>query len=525
MLKTCGKCGVVKYCSEMCQRRHYRSHKKICDAIFLLSNKQRKEVLKRGQYQANLTPKEQKTLIGLIEKQNFVKLYMNDKPVDTLWDTGANINIISKEYVYDLFPNVVIKNLHDILSDTDKLLVRWGNQEILPYEGYVELEASLDNDTPANEILVPFLITPERSHYPILGTNAIEHISKNYQSNDLASECLPGKSKNVIESLVNFIHAEKPQELSNVKTPKHHVTIPAGEQVSVKCNMDRVVFEEKIPVAFEPEAFENNDLIPIPSICLSRRGIQNYITVPVLNRSNHDIILQPNTSIGLMNQVQSITPIEQVHITEKEKERLVANNQHKMAARHHIRDKSINKEKKNSNEKHVDKILEVIDLSHLSTEQHQKALDLITEMSDVVCHDSEDIGDVQNCQMKIRLKDEITVQKSYYPMHKPLYQKVKHYVEDLLNKGWITKSSKYSSPVVAVRKKHGSLRLCWDYRALNNKTISDRHSLPRVEDAIDSLNGKKWFSLLEQQKAYHQIYLDPESCQLTVFITPWGLYE
>ena len=180
MLKTCGKCGVVKYCCEMCQRRHYRSHKKICDAIYLLSNKQRKEVLKRGQYQANLTPKEQKTLIGLIEKQNFVKLYMNDKPVDTLWDTGANINIISKEYVYDLFPNVVIKNLHDILSDTDKLLVRWGNQEILPYEGYVELEASLDNDTPANEILVPFLITPERLHYPILGTNAIEHISQNY---------------------------------------------------------------------------------------------------------------------------------------------------------------------------------------------------------------------------------------------------------------------------------------------------------------------------------------------------------
>ena len=255
----------------MCQRRHYRSHQKICDAIFHLSNQQKKEVVKRGQYQANLTPKEQKTLIGLIGKQNVVKLYMNDKPVDILWDTGANISIISKEYVNDLFPNAVIKNLHDILSDADKLQVRWGNQEILPYEGYVELEVSLDNDTPANEILVPFLITPERLHYPILGTNAIEHISQNYQSNELAdvlNECLPDKPKNVIESLVNFIHAEKPQELSNVKTPKHHVTIPAGEQVSVKHNMDRVVFEEKIPVAFEPDPFENEDLIPIPSICL-----------------------------------------------------------------------------------------------------------------------------------------------------------------------------------------------------------------------------------------------------------------
>ena len=67
--------------------------------------------------------------------------------------------------------------------------------------------------------------------------------------------------------------------------------------------------------------------------------------------------------------------------------------------------------------------------------------------------------------------------------------------------------------------------MCCNYRALNNKIISDGHPLPRVQDAIDSLNGKKWFSLLHQQKAYHQIYRDPESCPLTAFITPWGLYE
>ena len=98
--------------------------------------------------------------------------------------------------------------------------------------------------------------------------------------------------------------------------------------------------------------------------------------------------------------------------------------------------------------------------------------------------------------MKIRLKGETPLQKSYYSMPKPLHQEVKHYVEDLLNKEWMAKSSSnYSSPVVAVRKKDDSPRLCWDYRALNNKTISDRHSLPRVQDAIDSLNGKKWFSL------------------------------
>ena len=59
ILKSCGKWGVVKCCSNLCQQRHYKSHQKTCDAIFHLSNKM-------GQYQANLTPKEQKTLIGLL---------------------------------------------------------------------------------------------------------------------------------------------------------------------------------------------------------------------------------------------------------------------------------------------------------------------------------------------------------------------------------------------------------------------------------------------------------------------------
>ena len=151
-----------------------------------------------------------------------------------------------------------------------------------------------------------------------------------------------------------------------------------------------------------------------------------------------------------------------------------------MVAQHHIRDESINKEKKkNSNKKHVGKILEEIDLSHLLTEQHQKALDLIT---DTFCLNSDDIGDVQNCKMKIRLKDETPVQKSYHSMPKPLHQEVKHYVEDLLNKVWLAKSSSSdsSSPVVAVRKKDGSRSLCHSYRALNNKILSDGHSLQRV---------------------------------------------
>ncbi|KAI5613075.1 hypothetical protein C0J50_11435 [Silurus asotus] len=103
---------------------------------------------------------------------------------------------------------------------------------------------------------------------------------------------------------------------------------------------------------------------------------------------------------------------------------------------------------------------------------------------------------------------------------------VKDYIQDLLSKGWIVKSkSPYSAPVVCVRKKDGSLRLCVDYRLLNKKTVPDRHPLQRIQDLIDTLGGYSWFSILDQGKAFHQGFIAEGSRHMTAFITPWGLYE
>lgn len=128
--------------------------------------------------------------------------------------------------------------------------------------------------------------------------------------------------------------------------------------------------------------------------------------------------------------------------------------------------------------------------------------------------------------MEIRLKDDIPVQRAYASIPKPLYREVKEYIQELIVKGWVVKSqSPYAAPVICVRKKDGSLRLCIDYRLLNNKTVPDRHPLPRIQDLIDSLSGYSWFSILDQGKAYHQGFIAEGSRYLTAFTTPWGLYE
>ena len=118
------------------------------------------------------------------------------------------------------------------------------------------------------------------------------------------------------------------------------------------------------------------------------------------------------------------------------------------------------------------------------------------EEADVFCIYSDDIGNAAECKMKIQLKDQTLVQKTDYSIHKPLHLEVKHYY--ILNKGWITKSaSHYSLPIVPVRRKDRSFRLCGDYRSLNSKAQVDRHLLPRIQDVIDNLKGKKYFSVLD----------------------------
>ena len=64
-----------------------------------------------------------------------------------------------------------------------------------------------------------------------------------------------------------------------------------------------------------------------------------------------------------------------------------------------------------------------------------------------------------------------------------------------------------------------------EFRELSRRTVPDRHLHPRVQTTIENLGGNKWSSLLDQGKAYHQGFVNPESQHMTAFVTPWSLYE
>ena len=79
---------------------------------------------------------------------------------------------------------------------------------------------------------------------------------------------------------------------------------------------------------------------------------------------------------------------------------------------------------------------------------------------------------------------------------------LKEQLKDLLDKGFIRPSvSPWGAPVLFVRKKDGSLRMCIDYRQLNKVTIKNKYPLARIDDLFDQLQGATYFSKIDSDLA------------------------
>ena len=323
----------------------------------------------------------------------------------------------------------------------------------------------------------------------------------------------PSLTRDDVNSLFDIVDTSDDSDFCTARTNKKQCLIKLGRCSQISSRINHGPIASEIPVIFEPE--ENTDLpnglVVSESLFSLRPGKTSVVQFQVQNITTHDIVLPKRTTLGRIQLVQSVTPLD-VKLKE-----VVVNSEtiRSVSAKGEI---DIDEEISS----HVKQII----LDGLTESQKRSAFKLLCEEQNSFSRNDDDMGIVPDLKLNINLKDNIPVQKNYVAVPRPLYPEVKAYIEDLLNKNFICKStSPYSSPVVCVRKKDQSLRLCVDFRALNQKTIPDRHPIQCIQETLASLGGNAWFSVLDQGKAYHQGFVSENSQPLTAFITPWGLYE
>lgn len=161
------------------------------------------------------------------------------------------------------------------------------------------------------------------------------------------------------------------------------------------------------------------------------------------------------------------------------------------------------------------------------TQQYKEIEELITEFSDIFEEPTSLPPFRENHNHKITLM-EGSNPVNQKPYRYAVYQKneIDKMVKALLEAGTVQPSSSpYASPVVLVKKKDNTWRLCVDYRKLNTMTIKDRFPIPLIEDLMDELGGSSIYSKIDLRAGYHQVRMHLDDIQKTAFRTHSGHYE
>ena len=378
----------------------------------------------------------------------------------------------------------------------------------IPYLGYLELDVILcGKKIPRCGILVvKDPVSAESSVPGILGMNVIRHCYRElFSAHGLLFFDLPAVTQSpgpIIEAL---------QRCHQVTT-RHHVP-PTG---AARVQGSRVVRVPggvmKVVASTCPEQFSGQSLLfeppasGLPARLLACpcfvQAVQGTAYIPVVNVGTNEVVLYPRTCLG------TLSPAEVVSLPGVTEVRSSATISSVVAA--------------GSEQGQV----ETADLSALAEPEQRQVRFLLQRFSSVFSAHEGDLGCTNLVSHDIPLLDDVPVRQRYRRIPPSEYEAVKTHINQLLEAQVIRESSSpYASPIVLVRKKDGSLRMCVDYCLLNAKTRKDAFPLPCIEESLDALSGAQWFSTLNLASGYNQVPVSEPDKQKIAFCTPFGLFE
>ena len=283
---------------------------------------------------------------------------------------------------------------------------------------------------------------------------------------------------------------------------KDETRLPARSEMYVEGKVQENIEDGKLQY-FHPIT---NDLPVLTAYALAIVR-NNNINVRLLNTTNEDIIIKRGTVVGAINDLDEDNIFDDDFVQEEKKTKT-------------------NKKEKVKDDKTS---IGSLDIGETDTppEAKRKRKELLTKYADIFSKAPSDLGKHGKIQHKIEIIGDKPKRCGVRPLTPPLRREMKQHLQEILDADIIESStSEYSSPVVLVKKKDGSMRFCLDFRALNKVTRLVTYPLPCINDALNNLSGATVFSTLDLRSGYHhQIEMDPNDIFKTLFSTPHGQFE
>lgn len=426
--------------------------------------------------------------------------------VPCLLDSGSEVSTVTESFFNENFRS----KGSNLLSTSGWLTLTAANGLNIPYIGYFELDVeTLGITIPKRGILVvkdpedPVTRRRKQEVPGLLGMNVIGQVRRETKDKPHLKDTI-SEWADVLQ--LSSKQATTAQGFAKV-SGKQLVRIPARSVAMVAVTGWRAKHKEDTALV-EPIAS------PLPGGLL----VVNTVTKPtagqmftrVVNFKDEDVWLSPRTRIGVFHVADRVqNPTHKVEIS-----RISVNEA----------EVTLNSDKARQT-KAASCPIDLTDVN-CTPKEKEELRQLLLKHADVFVQEGDELGYTETYKHRIPTTDDVPVSQPFRRIPPTQYQEVKEHIQKLLEDDIIQEShSPYASPVVIVRKKDGSMRLCVDYRKLNVKTVRDAFPLPRIEESLDAVGNAKWFSTLDLASGFNQVAMDPADRHKTAFITPFGLYE
>nr|XP_061828743.1 uncharacterized protein LOC133614632 [Nerophis lumbriciformis] len=407
-----------------------------------------------------------------------------------LFDTGSQVTTVSHSFYNTYLADHEVKPLNNLLE------VEGANGQSVPYIGYIELGITFPAEFVGEEMDINTLalVVPDlRSSQPpvLIGTNTLDTVYDLHSHKRPEFHPVPFGYRAVLKILEirHKLATDDHQGVLRMQSTEA-LTIPAGQTVVLDAFAVCPFLQgEKEVVIQHPASFTlpggliiQSCLVDLPSVQPAR------LPVVATNKSGHDIVIPVRGRIAEISAIQSVFHKEQ----SVEPSQLTYN----------------------------------FGDSPLSPEWKLRVTAMLNSVPEVFAKHDLDFGRTDKVKHEINLSDPATFKQRPRPLNPQDVDAVRKHLQELLESGVIRESSSpFASPIVVVRKKNGTVRLCIDYRKLNAQTIKDAYALPKLEDTFSALSGSVWFSVLDLKSGYYQIEMEERDKAKTAFVCPLGFYE